>query len=112
MFLRESIGYLWQGLGLSGSTAQNGAALSGGGIVQGITGWISGLFGKKSSSANAATTAAGYISDHESSAMSEATEPGFFAKVTDGLKSAFSSACDFFSGLLPDSIKNIDWQGI
>ena len=36
----------------------------------------------------------------------------FFADVYDGLKSAFSSACDFLSGLLPDSIKNIDWQGI
>lgn len=42
MFLRESIGYLWQGLGLGGSTAQNGAALSGGTLVQGITSWITG----------------------------------------------------------------------
>ena len=117
MFLRHAMGLLWQGLGLSGTTAANGQALSGNTLIQGMTNGIMGLFGKKKTE-TATTSALEYVSDRESTAVNAATdvavaEPkGFFVSVYDGLKSAFSSACDFLSGLLPDSIKNINWQGI
>ena len=59
----------------------------------------------------------GKIGDGAKDAVGKAmngTGPGssILDNFTDGLKDAFSSACDFLSDLMPDCIKNIDWKGI
>lgn len=95
-----------------------------------MTDGIMGLFGKKKTEATSASSLE-FVSDRESAAVNAAVgKTGDTAKhavgetlngsaseslwdgFAEGMKEAFSSACDFLSDLMPDCIKNIDWRGI